>query len=63
MRVINSDVLFSILHDRMKAAETWIASAETDEIKARAEGFLSALIEVKLSVEDEGETIENWRAK
>ncbi len=62
MRVIDADVLFSILHDRMKAAEEWIERAETDEIKSRAEGFLSALIEIKLSVEDEVITIRGrWK--
>ena len=58
MRLIDADVLFSVLHDRMKGAEEWITRAETDELKARAEGFLSALIEVKMSVEDEVTTIE-----
>ena len=58
MRVIDADVLFDVLHDRMKGAEEWITRAETDELKARAEGFLSALIEIKLSIEDEVTTIE-----
>lgn len=59
MGQIDADVLFSILHDRMKGAEEWITRAETDELKARAEGFLSALIEVKMSVADEVETTTN----
>ena len=58
MRLIDADVLFDVLHDRMKGAEEWITRAETDELKARAEGFLSALIEIKLSIEDEVTTIE-----
>ena len=58
MRVIDADFLFDVLHDRMKGAEEWITRAETDELKARAEGFLSALIEIKLSIEDEVTTIE-----
>lgn len=63
MRVINADVLFSILHRRMKTAAAWIASAETDETKARAEGCLSALREVKAYVEDEVETIDEPRIR
>ena len=58
MRVIDADVLFDVLHDRMKGAEEWIERAETDEIRSRAEGFLSALIEIKMSIEDEVTTIE-----
>lgn len=57
MRVIDAEVLFDLLHDRMKGAEAWITRAETDEIRSRAEGFLSALIEIKMSVEDEVTTI------
>lgn len=63
MRVINADVLFSSLHDRMEDAEAWVTRAETDELKARAEGFLSALIEVKTSVEDEVTTVEAEHVK
>lgn len=58
MRVIDANFLFDLLHDRMKGAEAWITLAETDEMRSRAEGFLSALIEVKMSVEDEVTIIE-----
>lgn len=61
MRVIDADFLFNVLHDRMKAAEEWIERAETDEMRSRAEGFLSALIEIKLSVEDDVTTLKRGR--
>lgn len=58
MRVINADVLFSSLHDRMEDAEERMKEAETDELKARAAEYIYALIDVKADVEDEVTTIE-----
>ena len=58
MRVINADVLFSILDDRIKEAEEDARHAKRDVAAERADAVLSTLECLKADIEDEVITIE-----
>ena len=58
MRVINADVLFSILHDKMKGAEEWRRISKNDAAVECANTAYDTLYNLKMEIEDEVETIE-----
>lgn len=61
MRVIDADVLFSILDDRMKEAEEDARHARRDVVAERADAVLSTLECIKAGIEDEVITAEPTR--
>lgn len=58
MRVINADVLFSILHEKMKGAEEWRRISKHDAAVECAETAYDTLYNLKMELEDEVTTIE-----
>ena len=63
MRIIDADVLFSILDDRMKEAEEDARHARRDVVAERADAVLSTLECLKADIEDEVETINEPRIR
>ena len=57
MRVIDADVLFSILHKKMKGAEEWRRISKNDAAVECAETAYVTLYNLKAELEDEVETI------
>ena len=63
MRVIDADVLFSILHDKMKGAEEWRRISKNDAAVECSETAYVTLYNLKAELEDEVETIEEETIK
>lgn len=58
MRLIDADVLFSILDDRIKEAEEDARHAKRDVVAERADAVLSTLESLKADIEDNAPTID-----
>lgn len=58
MRLIDADVLFSILDDRIKEAEEDARHAKRDVVAERADAVLSTLESLKADIEDKAPTID-----
>ena len=58
MRLIDADVLFSILDDRIKEAEEDARHAKRDVVAERADAVLSTLESLKADIEDKALTID-----
>ena len=63
MRVIEADVLFSILHEKMKGAEEWRRISKNDAAVECAETAYVTLYNLKVELEDEVETIDEPRVR
>lgn len=57
MRIIDADVLFSILHEKMKGAEEWRRISKHDAAVECANTAYDTLYNLKMELEDEVETI------